>query len=114
MDTIKQELKMALTKRAKKLKMENNASDRDPVAEHTEADARADVALAETLKESIATEHASAEFCIETALDETLHRIKAIHSDSEILVRVVDHACFSDRCVSFRIAAMWRCVVCVK
>ena len=29
MDTIKQELKMALTKRAKKLKMENEASDRD-------------------------------------------------------------------------------------
>ena len=104
---------MAVTKRAKKLKMENEASHRDPVAEHTEVDARADDALAETLKESIATEHASAEFCIETAMDETLHRIMAIHSDSEILVRIVDHACFSEQCVSFRIAAMWRCVDCI-
>ena len=113
MDTIKQELKMAVTKRAKELKTESEASHRDPVAEHTEVDARADDALAETLKESIAAEHASAEFCIETAMDETLHRIMAIHSDSEILVRIVDHACFSEQCVSFRIAAMWRCVVCI-
>ena len=100
METIKQELKMAVTKRAKKLNMEHG------IAEHTEVDARADDALAETLKESIATEHASAEFCIETAMDETLCRIKAIHSDFEFLVRVVDHACFSNQCVSFRIANM--------
>ena len=106
MDIIKDELKMAVTKRAKKLKTENKASHRDPVAEHTEVDARADDALAETLKESIAAEHASAEFCIETAMDETLCRIKAIHSDFEFLVRVVDHACFSNQCVSFRIANM--------
>ena len=91
METIKQELKMAVTKRAKKLNMEHG------VAEHTEVDGRADDALEETLKES---------FCIETAMDETLCRIKAIHSDFEFLVRVVDHACFSNQCVSFRIANM--------
>ena len=104
---------MAVAKRAEELKTESKASHRDPVAEHTEVDARAADALAETPKESIATEHASAEFCIETAMDETLHRIMAIHSDSEILVRIVDHACFSEQCVSFRIAAMWRCVDCI-
>ena len=55
-----------------------------------------------------ATEHASAEFCIEAAMDETLRRIKTIHGNSEILVRVVDHACSSEQCVSHRIAAMCR------
>ena len=115
MHTLKQELKIALTKRAKKLKSENEGSDRGVATEHTEVDARADDALAETpwsstqvAKESTATEHASAEFCIETAMDETLRRIKALHGDSEILVRVVDHACSSEQCVSHRIAAMCR------
>jgi len=115
MNTLKQELKIALTKRAKKLKSENEGSDRGAATEHTEVDARADDALAETprsstqvAKESTATEHASAEFCIETAMDETLRRIKALHGDSEILVRVVDHACSSEQCVSHRIAAMCR------
>ena len=115
MNTLKQELKIALTKRAKKLKSENEGSDRGAATEHTEVDARADDALAETprsstqvTKESTATEHASAEFCIEAAMDETLRRIKTIHGDSEILVRVVDHACSSEQCVSHRIAAMFR------
>ena len=115
MNTLKQELKIALTERAKKLKSENEGSDRGAATEHTEDDARADNALAETprsstkvAKESTATEHASAEFCIETAMDEALRRIKALHGDSEILVRVVDHACSSEQCVSHRIAAMCR------
>ena len=115
MNTLKQELKIALTKRAKKLKSENEGSDRDAVTEHTEVDACADDALAETprsttqvIKDSTATEHASAEFFIEAAMDETLRRIKTIHGDSEILVRVVDHACSSEQCVSHRIAAMFR------
>ena len=63
---------------------------------------------AQAAKESTAEEHATAEFCIETALDETLRRIKAIHGDSEILVRVVDHACSSEQCVSHRVVAMCR------
>ena len=71
MEIIRQELKMALTQRAKKLKTEHEASHRDPAAEHTEVYAGADEALAETPNGSIATEHASAEFCIETAMDET-------------------------------------------
>ena len=90
-------------------------SARSAATEHTAVDARADDALAEPLrsptqvaKESTATEHASAEFCIEAAMDETLRRIKTIHGNSEILVRVVDHACSSDQCVSHRIAAMFR------
>mgnify|MGYP000255573124 CR=1 FL=1 len=57
-------------------------------------------------KTSTATEHASAEFCSESVMDETLRRIKAIHGHSEILVRVVDHACRSEQCVSHRVAAM--------
>ena len=63
-DTLKQEPKMALTKRAKKLKSENEVCNRGTAADH-----------------------ASAEFCIEAAMAETLRRIKAIQGDSEILVR---------------------------
>jgi len=115
MDTLLQELKTALTKRAKKLERENEASDRGAATEHTEVDARDDDALAEmprsatqVAKESTATEHASTEFCMETAMDETLRSIKAIHGDSEILVRVVDHACHSEQCVSHRVVDMCR------
>ena len=47
-NTFKQELSIALTKRAKKLKSENEGSDRGAATEHTEVDARADDAPAET------------------------------------------------------------------
>ena len=115
METIKQELKTALTKRAMKLKSETEPSAGGAATEHAETEIRADDALAETPRSSsqaaaerTATEHASAEFCLEAAVAETLHRIKAIHGDSEILVRVVDHACHSEQCVSHRVVAMCR------
>ena len=91
------------TKRAVKLKSEAELYVGSAATEHAGTEIRIDDALAETprsstqvAKESAAAEHASAEFCIEAALDETLRRIKAIHGDSEILVRVVDHACHPD------------------
>ena len=65
MDTLTQELKMALTQRAEKLKMENAASDRDAATETPRSSSQ-------VAKESTATEHASVELCIETALEETL------------------------------------------
>jgi len=115
METIKQELKMALTKRAMMLKSETEASAGGVATEHAETEVRADDALAETHRSSIqvvvespATEHASAEFCLDSAMAETLHRIKALHGDIEILVRVVDHACHSEQCVSHRVVAMCR------
>ena len=115
MDTIRQELKMALTKRAMKLKNESEASAGAAATEHAETEVRADDALAETPRSSIqvaaestATEHASAEFCLEDAMAETLHRIKAICGDIEIFVRVIDHACHSEQCVSHRVVAMCR------
>jgi hypothetical protein len=68
METIKQELKMALTKRAMKLKSETEASTGGAPTEHAETEVRADDTLAETPRsssqvaaESTATEHASAE-----------------------------------------------------
>jgi len=113
METVKQELKTVLTKRAVKLKSEAEPYVGSAATEHTETEIRTDDALAETprsstqvAKESTATEHASAEFCSETVMDETLRRIKAIHGHSEILVRVVDHACRSEQCVSHRVVAM--------
>ncbi len=113
-ETLKQELKMVLTKLAMKLKTESEAAAGGvATTKHTETEVRADDALAETPRSSIqgaaestATDHASAEFCSETVMDETLRRIKAIHGQSEILVRVVDHACRSEQCVSHRVVAM--------
>ena len=78
-------------------------------AEHAEATIRADDALAETLAaRSTASEHASAEFCVESAMAEAVLRITGICGDSEILVRIVDHACHSEQCVSHRVVAMCR------
>ena len=57
---------------------------------------------------SVATEHAKVEFSIEDAIAETLHRIKSIDAHIEILVRIVDHACHSQQCVSHRVATMCR------
>ena len=55
---------------------------------------------------SVATGHAKVEFSIEDAIAETLHRIKSIDAHIEILVRIVDHACHSQQCVSHRVATM--------
>ena len=83
--------------------------------EHSEREVRADDALSHAFRsssplaaDSTATEQASAESCLETALVETVHRIKANHGDSEILVRVVDRACHSEECVSRRLMSMFR------
>ena len=111
MEVIKHELKMALTQRALKLRC---------CYEHDEAEVRTDDALAETPRSSTqvatectTTEHATAEFCLEAAMAETLHPIKAISGDIEILMRVVYHACHSEQCVSHRVVkmcqeAMWK------
>ena len=82
MEASKHELKMALTQRAKKLKSETKASAGGVATETAEIEVRADDALADahpTLiqvdAESIATEHASAEFGSEVAMAEILHRM---------------------------------------
>ena len=49
MNTLKQDLKIALTKRTKKQKSENETSARSAATEHTAVDARAVDALAEPL-----------------------------------------------------------------
>ena len=63
--------------------------------------------------ESIATEHAThvtkkatAEFSLKGAMAEALQHIKAIRGNATILVRIVDHACHSQECVSHHVAAM--------
>jgi len=83
--------------------------------EHAESEVGADDACAAALRSSfqvaagsMATEHARAEFCLEGAMAETLQCIKAISGDTAILVRVVDHACHSEQCVSHRVVAMCR------
>ena len=113
--TLKQELKTALIKRAMKLKSETEASAGGAATERAEIQVRAGDALAEAPRspiqvaaESTATEHAGAEFCLEAAIVGTLRSLSAIHGDSEILVRVVDHACHSEQCISHRVAAMCR------
>ena len=37
---------------------------------------------------------------------EALHRIKSVDGHIEILARIVDHACHSQQCVSYRVATM--------
>ena len=92
-----------------------DASVEDAVAEHAETTLRADDAPAETLRSGIqltagstASEHASAEFCLESAMAEAVLRSTGICGDAEILVRIVDHACHSEQCVSHRVVAMCR------
>ena len=82
-------------------------------AEHADIDARADDALLETDRsssqvaaESSTAEHACAEFSFEVAMAETLHRINSIIADIGILVKIVDHACYSEQCVSYSLTEM--------
>ena len=89
-DSIKEELKVALTKRANQLKMDETRKSNTETQYHQRDD----------------IQHATANFCIETSMKETACCLKAIQSDFEFLVRVVDHACSSDQCVSSRIAVM--------
>ena len=55
-----------------------------------------------------ATERAETEFHVDNALAETLRSLQAIDTQSPILIRVIDHACSSEHCISHRIVAMLR------
>jgi hypothetical protein len=63
-----------------------------------------------TISKNIATEQfvtgSIAQFSLESAITQTLHRIKAITGDIEVLARVVDHACHSQQCISHVVSAM--------
>ena len=55
-----------------------------------------------------ATEHAETEFHVDDALAETLRNLQAIDTQAPILIRVIDHACSSEHCISHRVVAMLR------
>ena len=55
-----------------------------------------------------ATEHAKTELCVDSALSETLRRVLAIGTRASILMRIIDHACTSEQCISHRVLAMLR------
>ena len=57
---------------------------------------------------SAATEHAEIEFHIDEALAETLRSLQALGTQQPILTRVIDHACSSEHCMSYRLVAMLR------
>ncbi len=57
---------------------------------------------------STATEHARADFSLEDAVAEVLHRLEDRSNDADIMARIVDHACHSQNCISHRVAAMCR------
>ena len=57
---------------------------------------------------SAATEHTETEFHIDDALAETLRSLQAIGTQQPILTRVIDHACSSEHCMSYRLVAMLR------
>ena len=83
------------------------ATENQPIQLKKETDAPTSSSATERAG-SGATEHAKVEFSIEDAIAETLHRIKSIDAHIEILVRIVDHACHSQQCVSHRVATMCR------
>ena len=83
------------------------ATENQPIQLKKETDAPTSSSATERAA-SVATEHAKVEFSIEDAIAETLHRIKSIDAHIEILVRIVDHACHSQQCVSHRVATMCR------
>ena len=55
-----------------------------------------------------ATEHTETEFHIDDALAKTLGSLQAIDTQEPILIRVIDHACSSEYCISYRLVAMLR------
>ena len=55
-----------------------------------------------------AAEHAEHEFHVDDALAETLGSLQAIDTQAPILIRVIDHACSSEHCMSYRLVAMLR------
>ena len=55
-----------------------------------------------------AAEHTETEFHIDEALVETLDSLQAIENREMILIRVIDHACFSEHSISNRLVDMLR------
>ena len=55
-----------------------------------------------------ATEHTETEFHIDDALADTLGNLQAINTQEPILTRGIDHACYSEHCMSYRLVAMLR------
>jgi len=55
-----------------------------------------------------ATEHTETEFHVDDALAETLGSLQAIDTQEPIFIRVIDHACSSEHCMSYRVVAMLR------
>ena len=55
-----------------------------------------------------ATEHTETQFNIGDALAETLGSLQAIDTQEPILIRVIDHACSSEHCMSSRVVALLR------
>ena len=55
-----------------------------------------------------ATEHTETEFHIDDALADILGSLQAIDTQEPILTRVIDHACSSEHCMSYRLVAMLR------
>ena len=52
--------------------------------------------------------HNMPEFHVDDAFAQTLHSLQAIDTQVSILIRVIDHACSSEDCISHRVVAMLR------
>ena len=52
-----------------------------------------------------ATEHTETEFNIDNTLEDILGSLQAIDTQEPILTRVIDHACSSEHCMSYRLVA---------
>ena len=108
-DVLKSELKDTFIAKAKKhfrAKATENQPLEHALTEHTRA-----IQLkkrTEAPASSAATEHAETEFHIDEALAETLRSLQALGTQQPILTRVIDHACSSEHCMSYRLVAMLR------
>ena len=86
------------------------ATENQPLQHAVTEDARAMQLKKETEApaSSAGIEHAETEFHIDDALAETLRSLQAIGTQQPILTRVIDHACSSEHCMSYRLVAMLR------
>ena len=106
---LKSELKDKFIAKAKehfRAKANENQPLQHAVTEHTPA-----IQLkkgTEAPASSAATEHAETEFHIDEALAETLRSLQALGTQRPIWTRVIDHACSSEHCMSYRLVAMLR------
>ena len=64
--------------------------------------------MTQSLINSAATEHGRANFSFEDAVVDALRRLTDASKDVDIMARIVDHACHSQNCISYRVAAMCR------